>query len=103
MYGQKRGLKLSPDWVNSIIAVRDGSTGWATHYGDDNTDVVIWLKVKPKRASQYGVLYHEVYHAVDIIAHDLDPQYGLYDKVGMSEPRAYIYEHIVNQLNSKLW
>ena len=77
--------------------------GLCCQFGDDNVDILIWCKVFPDRASNYGVLYHEIYHAVDAIAHQIDPTCGLYAQDGLSEARAYLYEYIVTCCNKVLW
>jgi hypothetical protein len=87
---------LTADWQKDYEKHRNDAVGVCMTLGDNNSDVVIWLKEKPTRASQYGVLYHELFHAVDHITrtHNLD---------GEIEARAYIFEHLVNQCNSHLW
>jgi hypothetical protein len=77
--------------------------GLCCKFGDHNTDILIWIKDFPDRASKYGILYHELYHAVDVIAEDIDPEFKLYCEDGVSEARAYLYEYIVTECNKVLW
>lgn len=105
-YGIKRGIgkeNFDEDWVKGIQEMTDGGcTGFCTHYGRDNNDILIWVRKTPKTRTEYGVLYHELYHAVDYLAKDICFD-TMTDKNGMSEARAYMYEFLINEANYILW
>ncbi len=97
-WGKKNGItQLADDW-KKVYQDNAVGTGLAMEFGNNNTDVLVWLKEKPKKLSQYGVLYHELYHAVDRISeqHNLNP----YKEI---EARAYMFEYLVNECNKILW
>jgi hypothetical protein len=95
-YASKRGIDFKPDWKEVFLANTKG-LGLCIELGTNNVDCLIWVKEQPKKASQYGVLYHEIYHAVDYIAEKRNM------KIEEKESRAYIFEYIVNQCNKVLW
>ena len=64
--------------------------------GDDNADVLVWLRHRPKKASEYGVLYHELFHAVQQIVKSRN----LGDEI---ESPAFLFEYLANQCNKVLW
>lgn len=106
--GKKRGISVrlfTDSWVAALkeLSTEKTTSGFTMQFGDNNTDVLISMRERPKKASEYGRLYHEVYHAVDEIAWAVDETNKLTTKDGTSEARAYLFEHIVNELNSKLW
>ena len=94
-WAQKQGVKISDDWKGEFTECRKKATGTTLMLGDENTDILVWLKVRPKKASEYGVLYHELYHATDRIAEDHNLKEG--------EARAYIFEFLANECNRVLW
>lgn len=51
---------------------------------------VIWLPRIPETAFEFGVLYHEVYHAVDFILR----KKGVEDR---GEPYAYLLGYVIHQ------
>jgi len=53
--------------------------------------------------NSYGILYHELYHAVDYIARNIDGETILYNEHKNSEPRAYLYQYLANQANTFFW
>lgn len=60
------------------------------------SDKLLWLKKRPMKSTEYGVLYHELHHAVYSIAQD----HCFNDE---TEAMAYLYEYIVNICNRTLW
>ena len=74
-------------------------TGFTMEYGEGNKDVLVWIRKKPQKLSEYAVLYHELYHATDHIADSRDFYTG--DKI--SEPRAYIFEYLFMEVSKVLW
>ena len=95
IYAKRRKVKISDDWQREFTECQKKATGVTMTLGDDNTDVLVWLKTRPRKASEYGVLYHELYHATDRIAEDHNIKEG--------EARAYIFEFLVNECNRVLW
>lgn len=64
--------------------------------GDDNCDVLVWLRKRPKTAKDYGVLYHELHHATRSIV----------DSRNLSiehESPAFIYEYLATKSNQFFW
>lgn len=96
-YVKKHGVKIKDDWKGVFETHQEKSAGVCITLGEDNTDCLVWIKERPKRASQYGTLYHELYHAVDHIseAHALT--------IDEKEARAYMFEYLVNNCNKILW
>lgn len=93
----KRGCNIKPDWKGTFTTHSEKAMGVCITLGDDNTDCLVWLKERPLKSSQYGCLYHELYHAVDHIAESHAMS------VEEKESRAYIFEYLVNQCNKVLW
>lgn len=105
-HGIKHGIdkeKLSPEWRKSVETAVKESAGFCVEYGHENVDVLIPIKKYPTKASEYGCLYHELYHAVDFISKDIDHENTMTDKVGNSEARAYLYEYLATECNKILW
>lgn len=106
-FGLKRNIKeetLPRKWIRdteSVIEEKIG--GFATNFGEKNRDVLVWVKNIPRTSTEYGVLYHELYHAVDLVFFGIDQNTLGYNKDGMSEPRAYLYQYIINECNRILW
>lgn len=100
-YANKQGIKT----IKFAERMKDEfyGAGLCCKFGDNNTDILIWLKDFPENSAQFGILYHEIYHAVDAIATEIDPEFKLYCEDGVSEARAYLYEYIVNECNKVLW
>src|SRR3990167_7026996 len=92
---KKHGVKISNEWKGKFNKCSEGANGVCMIIGDANTDIIVWLKEKPLKASQFGTLYHELYHAVDNIAadHNLENE---------REARAYVFEFLVNKCNKVL-
>lgn len=100
--GVKGGIKEKSftkewrDWVGENI---ETATGICCDYGEDNKDVLVWVKVRPQRCSEYAVLYHELYHATDHIADSR--AFNVKDKI--SEPKAFLFEYLFTQASKVLW
>lgn len=65
--------------------------------------MLIWLKARPKRCSEYGPLWHELMHAVDRIANQCDPNDSFFNRGMGSEPRAFLYEYLAVEITKDLW
>jgi len=100
----KKKLDLPPKWYRDLEDITEENIGGATTtLGEKNRDVIVYLKKIPKVASEFGVLYHELYHAVDLVMSGIDKHNLCYDKDGMSEPRAYLYQYLVDKCHNVLW
>ena len=95
-YTRKRGCKITDEEIKDDLEFCKNAQGVTFSIGKDNTDVLIWLKERPRKASSYGTLYHEIFHAVDQItkSHNLQNE---------SEGRAFLYEYISTQCNNLFW
>jgi len=103
-YGTRYKCNLTEHWkgvVKSLMA--SDCRGFCMPYGDGEADILIWLRKRPKRATEYDTLYHELYHAVDYIADSVDPLEGLRDRENSSEARAYLYSWLATECNRVLW
>ena len=70
--------------------------GLTIELGDDNCDILVWLRKRPQTASEYGVLYHELHHATRAIVDSRN--------LGIEhESPAFIYEYLATQCNKHLW
>ena len=103
-FGVKRGIgkeRFTNEWKNWFIdeTEKKQTKGVTLDYGDDNKDVLIWVKEIPKTLSQYATLYHELYHAVDHIADSR--AFNPVDKI--SEPKAYLFEYLFTEVSKVLW
>jgi hypothetical protein len=100
--GKEHGVKEQREmskWIDKNI---DTCSGFCVRYGDGNRDILIWLKKYPESFKEYGVVYHELYHAIDFIAYDIDPE-TMMSNEGSSEARAFLFEYIINEANRVLW
>ena len=98
-YAIKHGVPITEDdWGKEFSKHIDNKTciGLAILYGDDNSDVLVWLKKRPEKCSEYGVLYHELYHAVDSIIESRN----LFEE---KESPAFIYEYLAMECNNYFW
>ncbi len=98
-WAKKHGVKeFQKDWKEVFKDNSDKANGITIELGKNNNDVLIWLKEKPEKLSQFGTLYHELYHATDQVAinHAMDFTKEI-------EGRAYIFEYLANQCNLILW
>lgn len=98
-WGKKHGCETSDQWIKDANETIDGATGACIWFGDDNRDLVMWLKKRPQTASDFGTLYHELYHAVDLIADGANFEMSMKD----TEPRAYLYEFLITRCNQFFW
>jgi len=72
------------------------TAGLTMELGDDNCDIVVWLRKRPKTSKDYGVLYHELHHAVRAI---MDSR-----NLGIEhESPVFIYEYLANECNKYFW
>lgn len=95
--------KLNINWQHDIELLMKNNVGCASEFGEKNSDIMVWVKKRPRVAGDYGCLYHELYHAVEFIAARCDPGEYFNDRHGMSEPRAYLFEYLVDECNRALW
>jgi hypothetical protein len=99
-YCNNRGSTLGDSWKKDFEGARErGAVGLCIKLGEADTNVpdyLVWLKERPQKASQYGVLYHELFHAVDAVA----------DSRAMwrePEARAFLFEYLVDCCNRVSW
>ncbi len=72
------------------------TAGITMELGDDNCDILVWLRKRPKTAKDYGVLYHELHHAVRAISDSRN--------LGIEhESPAFIYEYLATKCNNYFW
>lgn len=104
--GIKNGIEkhsFSDEWKKEVEPAFKSANGFCAHYGEDSSDILICIKKRPTKASEFDTLYHEIYHAVDTIAKHIDPENSMTDKTGNSEARAYLYGYIATECNKILW
>ena len=91
---------MTDDWQRHTESVLkdEGCLGFACPFGERNSDILVSMRKHPVKISEYGTLYHELYHAVDLIALSMDPNSLLYDKANMSEARAYLFEYLSTEI-----
>lgn len=95
-HARNNGYKISEDWEKFLKPTTANTDGQTTFLGDENADLLVWLKRKPIDSKTFGVFYHEIYHVVDYIAS--------YFKLKHDEhTRAYLYEFIVGEAHKFLW
>lgn len=75
----------------------EGGSGFTMSMQKGGADLMIILKEKPQDVPTVGVLLHELLHAVDTIAEQIDPGHMMFDKTGGSEARAYLFEYMANE------
>ena len=98
-HGRRWGIaSLTDEWRDALAKdlSEKACAGICLLYGADNSDVLVWLRHRPQKASQYGVLYHELYHAVAAVVRER--HLG-----GESESPAFIYEYLATRCNQVLW
>lgn len=96
-YSEAHGCDVSKRFVSDFKEhAEDALLGLCMKLHNENPDVLVWLKQRPRRASDYGTLYHELYHAVD----DISKSRNLDDE---AESRAYIFEYLVTEANKFFW
>lgn len=98
-FAKKHKCAISDTWITNAEETIKNASGACMPLGENNRDLLIWLKEKPKEARQYGVLYHELYHAVDFIADGTGLDTGLQG----TESRAFLFEYLVTTCNRYFW
>ncbi|HEC65717.1 MAG TPA: hypothetical protein ENI23_10500 [bacterium] len=98
---KKLGFKELDDFREKLISSRKYDIGTTLNRNDRRIVIILWDM--PKKATDYSILYHEIYHAVDRISVSVDPNYSLSDRNGISEARAYLYDYIATEANKVLW
>lgn len=98
---RRRGVKITAeDWGKDFLEQTSDKecNGVAMELGDNNTDVIIWLRKRPTKASEYGTLYHEIFHAVQFVCRSRNISLNRIEETG-----AYLYEYIATACNRHLW
>lgn len=95
-FAAKHNCTVAPRFIEDFKEAAGDALGLCMKFSNDNPDVLVWLKQKPKTASTYATLYHELYHAVD----DISKSRNLADE---QEARAYLFEHLADRCNKKFW
>ena len=96
-WAKKQGVKnVSKEWQDEFVKQKETAAGLCMSLGKNNTNVFVWLCERPERTSQYGNLYHELYHAVDRIKENC----SLAEE---KESPAFIFEYLANECNRRLW
>src|SRR6267154_6279332 len=96
-WGKANGLKpekFTQEGIEQFKEAQD-ALGFCHTFSNNgkHTFILIWLSNKPVCVNSYGILYHELYHAVDYIARNIDGETILYNEHKNSEPRAYLYQY----------
>lgn len=70
--------------------------GACMELGDDNCDLLVWLRHRPKRSSEFATLAHELYHAVQGVmrARNLQEE---------KESPAFLMEYLMDSCQRALW
>lgn len=104
---RRRGMSqetLNKKFMRETEAIMEEKiAGFCVPFGEENRDILVWVRKIPKFNSEYRVLYHELYHAVDMVFAGIDKNTLGYAKEGVSEPRAYLYDHLVFKCQQVLW
>lgn len=95
-FANKNGCQVANRFPTDFKENADDALGLCMKFSNDNPDVLVWLRQKPKKASTYATLYHELYHAVD----DISKSRNLADE---PEARAYLFEYLADRCNQKFW
>jgi len=97
----KKYSKLDSESIKDLNKdINSGCAGFSGSLYKDGIDKIIWLKEKPEKVHTFGVLYHELHHAVEFIADDKGFNGS---SITSKEAKAYLFEYIVNYCNTKLW
>ena len=105
-HGRRHGISkdsFTVSWCEFVQNATEGAQGYCTSFGHKNSDVLIWLKTRPRKSLEYGTLWHELSHAVDRIAVHADPGNSFNDGHGHSEPRAFLFEYLAVKITQDLW
>lgn len=96
-WASKNGVEIDDKWVLEFKEHKEDVLGICMALGNSkNKDILVWIKERPIKASQFGILYHELHHAVGQIAKD----HSMEDE---RESQAYIFEYLANECNQFLW
>lgn len=95
-YSKQHGVPVAKNFEKEFTENTKDAIGLCMELVKGNPDVLVWLAKQPKRATSYGTLYHELYHAVDSISDSRN----LGDEL---EARAYLYEYLVTEANKFFW
>lgn len=95
---RRRGVTVTPEkFGKDLLKIHESkATGYCLELGDDNDDVLVYLRHLPKKSYDYGTLYHELFHAVQFIMRSRNMKDEL-------ESPAYLYEHLATQCNKYFW
>lgn len=102
-HGKKMGIedkRFTERWVEHIKdkIEEDTCDGFVNEYGEEGTDILIWLNGIPASAYSHGVLVHEISHAVDRIASMVDGTTFLMNEFQRSEPKAYLSQYLFKKM-----
>lgn len=102
-YGKKIGMRdeyFTKDWIKEIKhnITSDSYDGFAADFGEDASNVMIWLIGIPESSYTHSLLVHEISHIVDRISCKIDSNTMLMSKYNNSEPRAYLFGYIFEKI-----
>ena len=94
----KRGVTITEKWGKDFDEVYNDTraNGFCMELGDDNCDLLVYLKKFPRKASEYGTLYHELWHAT----YEIIKSRNLWKE---EESPAFIYEYLATECNRNFW
>jgi hypothetical protein len=95
-YARKHKVEVAEKFVDEFKENTKDAIGVCMVFANENPDVLVWLRKRPRKASDYGTLYHELYHAVDNISESRN----LKDE---AEARAYAFEYLATEANKFFW
>jgi hypothetical protein len=95
-YARQHKVEVAKRFVEDFKENTKDAIGVCMVFDNENPDVLVWLRKRPKHATDYGTLYHELYHAVDNISEsrNLDDE---------AEARAYAFEYLATEANKFFW
>lgn len=96
-HGISRSL-FTTDWQKNVTEnITSDCKAFMIEYGVGNRDILVWLRSKPRKVSEFATLVHELSHVVDRIASGCDTNSRFMDKDGDSEPRAFLQEYLFTE------
>jgi hypothetical protein len=97
-FAKRHSVLLSEGWRSDFTRIATDGTcnGFCMSLGDDNCDLLVWLRRRPRRSRDYGTLYHELFHAVQAIIKSRNLGAEI-------ESPAFLYEYLATQCNRVLW
>ncbi len=96
-YAKKLGCDITEEEMNAAKKeTEERISGLAVRLGERNTDLLVWLKEKPVALKSHGTLWHELHHAVYMLAEDRSMQKEM-------EAQAYIYEYLTLECCKYFW